>query len=185
MRVRIGPNELELVTGDITEMDVEAIVNPANSNAELDTREAQDAARILGLRLHILHAKNESEIDTAFVTLAQQGAGALVVSADVPFISRRDQFVALAARHGVPAIYAYREFADAGGLVSYGSTLNELAERAAELVAKILRGAKPNELPLQQATRVYLTINLKSARELGYHIPQSLLQRADFVVDAD
>src|SRR5262249_7805455 len=122
------------------------ITNPNSSFTGPETREVQDATRSLGLELQILNATNESEIDTAFVTLAQQGAEALVVSGDVPFITRRDQFVASAARHRVPAIYAYREFVLHGGLMSYGPNLTDINRRLGSYTSRILNGKKPAEL---------------------------------------
>jgi putative tryptophan/tyrosine transport system substrate-binding protein len=151
--------------------------------AERETREVQDATRSLGLELQILNASNENEIDTAFVTLAQQGAEALVVSGDVPFITRRDQFVALAARHRAPAIYAYREFVLHGGLMSYGPNLTDINRRLAGYASRILKGKKPAELPVPQLVKVELVINLKTAKALGLEVPTSILLRATEVIE--
>jgi putative ABC transport system substrate-binding protein len=159
------------------------ITNPNSSFTGPETRELQDAARSLGVQLQILNASNESEIDTAFVTLAQQGAGALVVSADVPFISWHDQFVALAAHHRVPAIYAYREFVLHGGLMSYGPNLTDINRQLGGYTGLILRGKKPAELPVQQSVKVELIINLKTAKALGLTFPLPLLGRADEVIE--
>ncbi len=162
---------------------VALITNPTSSFTEPETRELQDASRSLGLQLQVLNASKESEIDTAFVTLAQQGAGALVVSADVPFISRRDQFVALAARHGVPAIYAYREFVLHGGLMSYGPNLTDMYRQLGGYTGRILKGKTPAELPVAQLVKVEFIINLKTAKALGVTFPLPLLGRADEVIE--
>jgi putative tryptophan/tyrosine transport system substrate-binding protein len=143
------------------------------------------AASSLGIRIHPVEIASPAALETALASVAAERPDVLLVYPDALTARFRKEIAAFALEQRLPAVYAYREFAVDGGLVSYGSTLHELAERAGELVAKILRGGKPGELPLQQATRVYLTINLKAARELGYTIPQSLLQRADFVIDAD
>ena len=159
------------------------ITNPNSSFAGPETRELQDAARSLGVQLQILNVSNESEIDTAFVTLAQQGAGALVVSSDVPFISWRDQIVALAAHHRVPAIYSYREFVLDGGLMSYGPNLTDINRQLGGYVGRILKGKTPAELPVQQLVKVELIINLKTAKALGLTFPLPLLSRADEVIE--
>jgi putative tryptophan/tyrosine transport system substrate-binding protein len=159
------------------------ITNPNSSFTGPETREVQDAARSLGLQLQVLNASNESEIDTAFVTLARLGAGALVVSADVPFISWRDKFVALAARHRVPTIYPYREFVLQGGLMSYGTNQTDTYRQLGGYTGRILKGKKPAELPVQQLVKVEFIINLKTAKELGLTIPLPLLGRADEVIE--
>ena len=147
------------------------------------TRGVRDAARSLGLQLHVLNASTESEIDTAFRTLVELRAGALVVSVD-PFLNnQRAQLVALAARHAVPAIYGVREFATAGGLMSYGTDLADAYRQSGIYAAKILKGAKPADLPVQQVVRVEFVINLKTAKTLGITFPFSLLGRADEVIE--
>ncbi len=150
---------------------VALITNPTSSFTGPETREFQDAARSLGVQLQVLNASNESEIDPAFVTLAHQGVGALVVSADVPFISWRDQFVALAARHHVPAIYAYREFVLHGGPMSSGPNLTDTNRQLGGYTGRILRGVKLAELPVQQLVKVELFINLKTAKTLSLTFP--------------
>jgi putative ABC transport system substrate-binding protein len=159
------------------------ITNPNSSFAAPEARELQDAARSLGVQLQILNVSNESEIDTAFVTLAQEGAGALVVSSDVPFLSWRPQILALAARHRVPAIYSYREFVLDGGLMSYGPNLTDINRQLGGYAGRILRGKTPAELPVQQLVKVELIINLKTAKALGLTFPLPLLGRADEVIE--
>ena len=158
------------------------LVNPNNSTAERITRDVQEAARTKGLQLHVLKASSESEIDIAFASLVQLHAGALVVGAD-PFLSgRREQLVALASRHAVPSIYAWREFATSGGLISYGASLAVAYRLMGVYTGKILKGAKPADLPVQQLTIFELVVNLKTAKTLGLTVPQVLLQRADEVI---
>jgi ABC-type uncharacterized transport system substrate-binding protein len=143
----------------------------------------RDAARSLGLQLHVLNASTEREINTAFGTLVELRAGALVVSVD-PFLSnQRAQIVALAARHAVPAIYGLREFATSGGLMSYGNDLADAYRQSGIYAGKILKGAKPADLPVQQVVRVEFIINLKTANTLGLTFPITLLGRADEVIE--
>ena len=163
---------------------VAVLVNPTNpANAESETRNLRDAAPSLGLKLHILRASTVSEIDEAFGTLVEFRVGALVVSGDQLFTNRREQIVALAARHGVPAIYNWREFAAAGGLMSYGNDLADSYRQAGIYTGKILKGAKPADLPVQQAVKVELVINLKTAKALGLTVPLTLLGRANEVIE--
>ena len=146
-------------------------------------RDVHEAARTKVVGLQILKAGSDSEIDTAFASLNQSHAGALVVSPDTFFFNRRDQLVALAERHAVPTMYFFREFVTAGGLISYGADLTDEYRQVGVYTGKILNGAKPADLPVQQATKFELVINLKTAKTLGLTIPQSILARADGVIE--
>ena len=159
------------------------LVNPDNATAGRVIREVQEAARTKGLQLHVLKARSESEIDAAFASLVQLHAGALVVAADPFLSSRRDQLVALASRGAVPSIFAWREFATSGGLISYGPSLTSVFRLVGHYAGKVLKGAKPAELPVQLPTTYELVINLKTAEALGLVVPQSLLARADEVIE--
>jgi putative ABC transport system substrate-binding protein len=143
----------------------------------------RDAAHSLGLQLHVLNASTEGEIDAAFRSLVALRVGALVVSVDVFLNNQRAQIVALAARHAVPAIYGVREFAAAGGLMSYGNDLADAYRQSGIYAGKILNGATPADLPVQQVVRVEFVINLKTANTLGLTFPLTLLGRADEVIE--
>ena len=159
------------------------LVNPTSPIAENLVQNAQEAARAKGVELLILKAAVESEIDAAFAALVGLHAGALIVMAD-PFIDgRREQLVKLAARHAVPVIYPLREYAEAGGLISYGASFTPIFRQAGVYAGKILKGAKPAEIPVQRPTKFELVINLKTAKALGVTVPQALLARADEVIE--
>src|SRR4029079_570646 len=159
------------------------LVNPNVSNAERGIEDVQEAARAKGLQLHALKAGSESEIDAAFASVVQLHADALVVSAD-PFLSgRAPQLVALASRHAVPSIYAWREFAASGGLISYGPSLTAAFRLIGIYAGKILKGAKPSDLPVQQPTKFELVINIKTAKSLDITVPPTLLAQADDVIE--
>jgi putative ABC transport system substrate-binding protein len=159
------------------------LVNPNTGEAASQIRNAQEAAGAKGVQLPIVKASTESEIDAAFATLVQLHADALIVVAE-PFLdSRREQLVALAARHAVPAIYDWREYAAAGGLISYGPSLTGTWRQVGIYVGKILKGTKPADLPVEQSTTFELVVNLKTAKTLGLTVPPSILARADEVIE--
>ena len=159
------------------------LVNPNNSNTERIIGDMQEAARAKGVQLHILQASRDSEIDAAFATLVELHAGALVIGGDPFFGTWREQLVTLAALHGVPAIYQSREFAEAGGLISYGSNFTAAFRRVGMYAGRILKGAKPSDLPVEQPTRFELVVNLNTAKALGLTVPASILARADEVIE--
>jgi putative ABC transport system substrate-binding protein len=178
------PKRLELLTELVPQARVIAVlVNPNDPRAEGLVRDLQEAARAKGLQLPILEAASEGEIDAAFATLVQARAGALVVDPDPLFSSRREQLLALASHHAVPAIYPWRELAAAGGLISYGASFVAIMRQVGIYVGKILNGAKPADLPVQQPTTFELVINLKTAKALGLTVPQSILARADEIIE--
>jgi putative tryptophan/tyrosine transport system substrate-binding protein len=180
----LTPKRLELLSELVPQAGVIALlVNPNNANAERIIRDGQEAARAKGVRLTILKAGSASEIDTAFATFVPLHAGALVVSADPFLTSRREQLAALASHHAVPAIYAWREFAASGGLISYGSSLTAAFLLVGIYAGKILKGAKPADLPVQQPTTFELVVNLNTAKALGLTVPPSILARADEVIE--
>ena len=159
------------------------LVNPTNPSAETDIEDVRKAAAAVGQQIFLLRASSERDIDAAFDAVVQQGANALLVAHDPIFFSRRDQFVALAARHAIPAIFEFREFVVAGGLMSYGSRITENYRLAGNYASRILKGANPADLPVQQPTKFELAINLKTAKALGLTVPPSLLTRADEVIE--
>jgi putative ABC transport system substrate-binding protein len=184
LNVELMPKRLELLSELVPQAGVFVLlVNPTNENAERVVRDGQDAARAKGVQLTILKAATESEIDTAFATLAQLRVGALLVSPDPFFTSQREQLVVLASRHAVPAIYVLREAVVAGGLISYGTSRTSVFRLLGIYAGKILSGAKPADLPVQQPTTFELVVNLKTAGALGLTVPPSTLARADEVIE--
>jgi putative tryptophan/tyrosine transport system substrate-binding protein len=159
-----------------------ALVNPARPYADDVTMRLQSAARTLGRQIHVLQATNEREIDAAFASLPQLSARAVVIGNDAYFNSRAKQFGALALRHAVPTIYQYRDFVAAGGLMSYGSAITDTYRIAGAYVARVLKGEKPGDLPVQQATQIELILNLTTAKALGLTFPLTLLGRADELI---
>jgi putative tryptophan/tyrosine transport system substrate-binding protein len=178
------PKRLELLRKLVpTATTIAFLVNPDNSNAQRDTRIAQATAGSFGQQLVVLRAGTENDIDTAFAALVQQRADALVVNTDAFFLGRRNQLVALAARHAVPTIHDLREFAAAGGLMSYGTNLADAYRQSGTYVGKILKGEKPANLPVVQPTKFDLVINLKTATALDLTIPRALLAAATEMIE--
>ena len=157
--------------------------NPANPNYASLVRHGQDAARALDIRLQPLEARNSSEIDSAFAAITTERAGAGIVLADGVLVNNRTRIADHAVRRRLPTAVGLSEFAEAGGLLAYGPSLSDGFRRAAAYVDKILKGAKPADLPIEQSTKFELVINLKTAKALGLTIPPSLLQRADQVIE--
>jgi len=180
----LTPKRIEIISELVPRAKVIALlVNPNNEAARQTMQKGQEAARAKQVQLHILQASSEGGIDTAFATLVELHAGALVVGGDPLFDTRGELLVALAARYAVPAIYPAREFVAAGGLISYGASRTNGWHQEGTYVGKILSGAKPAELPVEQPTRFELVVNLKTARTLGLTIPQSILARVDEVIE--
>jgi putative ABC transport system substrate-binding protein len=180
----LQPKRFELLYELVPQVKMIALLeNPAIPATEREMRDVQEAAQAKGLQLHILNASTESEIDAAFASLVQRQAGALLVQTDPFFLNRREQIVALAARYIVPAISGFHEFATVGGLISYGPSLTAVSRQAGIYAGKILKGAKPADLPVVQPTTFELVINLKTAKALGLTIPPSILSRADEVIE--
>jgi ABC-type uncharacterized transport system substrate-binding protein len=185
LAVGLVPKELELLHELVPTARIMAmLVNPADTAlAETETRETLAAARTLGLELHVLHASSEQEFDAAFENVVQLRAGGLVIATSALFTSHSSQLAALATRHALPAAYKGREFAAAGGLMSYGSDITDSYRIAGVYTGRILKGDKPADLPVQQATKVELIINLKTAKALGINVPNTLIGRADEVIE--
>jgi putative tryptophan/tyrosine transport system substrate-binding protein len=159
------------------------LVNPANPNAEPERKDVEQAGHTLGKQIVVLKASSENEFETAFQTLTRQRAGGLVVATDPFLLSRRDQLVTLAARYAIPTMYQFREFATAGGLMSYGTNITGAYRQAGEYTGRILKGEKPVNLPIFQQTKLELVVNLKAAKALGLSIPPTLLVFADELIE--
>jgi putative ABC transport system substrate-binding protein len=184
MLAELMPKRLELLLELVPQARVVALlVNPSGPNAERNERDVREAARTKQIQLQVHKARTESEIENAFASIAQSQAAAVVVAADLFFNSRRERLVALAARYAVPAIYEGREFAELGGLSSYGASVTGTWRQTGTYVGRILNGAKPADLPVQQPTTFELVVNLKTAKALGLTIPPSIPARADEVIE--
>jgi putative ABC transport system substrate-binding protein len=182
--VEAGPKLLELMHELVPAATNMALLsNPTTTYAEARSREMQSAARMLGIQLHVFNSSTEREFDAVFENLVRERIGALVIGTDAFFQTRRELLAALALRHGLPSIYQFREYTAAGGMMSYGASLADACRQAGVYVGRILRGAKPADLPVQQAVKLELVINLKTAKALGLEIPPTLLARADEVIE--
>ena len=185
LTAEVGPKRVELLHELMpAATSIALLVNPAaGSFRETITTDLQAAARKRGLQFHVLHANTVRDFDTVFATLAQLRVGGLVIGSDPFFNSQSEQLAALAIRHAVPAIYQYREFAAAGGLMSYGGSLTDMYRQVGIHTGRILKGEQPADLPVQQTTKVELIINLRTAKALGLTVPLTLLARADEVIE--
>jgi putative ABC transport system substrate-binding protein len=182
--VALVPKRLELlceVVPDATEIAL--LINPTAANADTVIKDGLEAARLLGRRTQILRASSELEIDAAFSTLVQQRVGGLLIGADAYFNSRSEQLGALTVRYAVPAVFQTREFAVAGGLMSYEANRSDLWRQTGVYTGRILKGEKPADMPVQQSTKVDLILNLKTAKALRLTVPLALLGRADEVIE--
>jgi ABC-type uncharacterized transport system substrate-binding protein len=184
LAVQIGPKLLEILLGVVpSATTIALLVNPTNPNSEMQLKNTEEATGKLGLQLHILRASEEHDFDRAFADLSELKASALIIGTDVYFNAESKRLAALTVRHAVPAIYALPEFATAGGLFSYGASRIDAWRQAGIYAGRILKGAKPAELPVVQPTKFELTINLKTAKALGLTVPNSLLAIADEVIE--
>jgi len=184
LAVDLTPKRLQLVAELVPQAKrIALLANPSNRAEERVVTDAQTAAKTAGLEIAILKASNDNEIDAAFGTLAERHAGVLMVSPDTLFTTRAEKISALAVRHALPTIFAFRESVLAGGLASYGPSIPRVHREAGLYVGRILKGDKPGDLPVLQPTTFELTINLKTAKALGLELPPTLLARADDVID--
>jgi putative ABC transport system substrate-binding protein len=182
--IELVPKRVEFVCELVPDAKVIAgLINPKNSNSGRNAAALQEGARAKGLQLHVVEAGDEKGLETAFTTLPSLQAGALVVGADPFFNARRNQIVALAARYSMPAIYEWREFVEAGGLISYGPSLTGVYRQIGTYVARILGGEKPADLPVIQPTVFELAFNVKTAKTLGIAVPPMIVARADKVIE--
>jgi putative ABC transport system substrate-binding protein len=184
LNVEVGPKLLELLHEVVPAVTVmAALVNPTNPNADTLSRSLQAGARTLGLELHVFHASSDGDIDAAFARLLQLRAGGLVVGADAFIITREQQLATLALHYRVPTIFQSRESVVAGGLMSYAGSVSDAYRQAGVYIARVLKGEKPADLPVQQTTSLELIVNLKTARALGVNVPLALIARADEVIE--
>jgi putative tryptophan/tyrosine transport system substrate-binding protein len=184
LNVEVGSKRLELLREVVpTDTIIVVLANPTNPNFEGQLRDVQATTHSIGHQILVTTAKTEDEIDAAFARLVQQRAGAILVNTDAFLFSRRNQLVALAKRYAVPAIFDRREYAAAGGLMSYGGSVTDVYRLAGDYTGRVLKGERPADLPVQQSTKVELVINLKTANALGLTFPITLLGRADEVIE--
>jgi putative tryptophan/tyrosine transport system substrate-binding protein len=184
LNAELAPKRLALLHELVpTATIIALLVNPGNPNAESLSQDTQAAARTLGLELHVLHASSERDFDAAFAALVRLGAGALVIGTDGFFVGQRERLAALTVRHAVPAIFQSREFAEAGGLMSYAGSETDANRLMGVYTGRILKGEKPADLPVQQSTKVELIINLKTAKALGLTVPLIIQMTADEVIE--
>ena len=180
----IGAKRLGLLRDLVpTSALIGVLLNPNNPNAETESKDVQEAARAIGSEIQIVHAGTEAALSTTFTTLTQMRAGLLLVGGDPFFNSRRNLLVLLATRHGIPTMYDQREFVQAGGLMSYGTSLSDAYRQVGIYSGRILKGEKPADLPVVQSTKFELVINLNAAKTLGLEVPPTLLARADEVIE--
>jgi putative tryptophan/tyrosine transport system substrate-binding protein len=184
LAVELGQKRMELMREVVpTATLIGVLINSKGPNVESVSLDLQSAARTIGLPIHVVHASTESELETAFATLMQVRASALVIGTDTFYNSQSRTLAALTLRHSIPAVYQYREFVASGGLMSYAGSITDAYRAAGIYTARILRGAKPSDLPVQQSTKAELFINLKTASALSLDIPPTLLARADEVIE--
>jgi putative ABC transport system substrate-binding protein len=180
----LGPKKLELLSAVVpTAKTIGMIMGTTVATADAQLRDAEAAARTLGLQIHVVRVSTDQDFETAFTSLNELRAGGLVIGADAFLNSRRDLLVALAARHSIPTVYPWREAVTTGGLMSYGASVSEAYRQAGIYAARILKGEKSTDLPVQQSSKVELAINLKTAKTLGLIFPLTLLGRADEVIE--
>jgi putative ABC transport system substrate-binding protein len=184
LNVELGPKRLALLHELVpAATDIAFFLNPKNPNAETQSSNMQAAARTLGLQLHVLHVSTDPDLDTVFATMAQLGVGALLIGPDGFLFTHNEQIAALALRHAVPAMYQWREFTVAGGLMSYGPSQTDVYRQVGIYTGRILKGDKPADLPIQQSTKIEMVINLRTAKALGLTVPPNVLAIADEVIE--
>ena len=183
-QAELGAKQLGLLRELLpTAVRIGLLVNPANPNVEGETKEATAASSAMGVQIEIVHASDSHQIESAFATLARNRVDALMVGADSFFFNRRLQLATLATRHAIPSVYFARDFAEAGGLMSYGTSLTEVYRQLGNYTGRILKGEKPADLPVVQSTKFEFVINLPTARAIGLDVPPMLLARADEVIE--